>query len=502
MKTSPSPLDPETLRGLRRLTLSQRIQIAFGLALLASIGIAVYVAGAMRVATHYSNEATRIAQATEAAYALNIEALGVILLLEHYQDSHDPKKLLELEAGRRAAADARTALRKHARLPAVIEALDRYETLLPQRIAAANAIVAAIESNADLRALPSLKQQRDTLDAQARELLKRIVDIEARTLTAATERNNRYLKEVQFKVLALSVLNALIILALLYSAITSGLTRRLNQLTDMARQIAVGDFSKRMFMGGNDEIAALGRTFNAMAGQLAEFDKVKEEFVALAAHQLRTPATAVKGNLGMLLEGYCGELTAEQKEILHDANTSNERQMAVIDDMLWVARAEAGRLTLDLSPTDLTRLIDEAVNEQKHVIAARKQRLHVEKLERSFTLNADRQKLRMVIENLLSNASKYTPESGTIEILLRPGRKDPDREVAISVRDSGVGIAAEDLGKLFSKFSRIANPLSDQVGGTGLGLYLAREIVKLHGGEIFVDSKIGAGSTFTVLVHK
>ncbi|MGH8459177.1 MAG: sensor histidine kinase, partial [Nevskiales bacterium] len=238
--------------------------------------------------------------------------------------------------------------------------------------------------------------------------------------------------------------------------------------------------------------------FNEMAGQLAEFDKVKEEFVALASHQLRTPATAVKGNLGMLLEGYCGELTAEQQEILNDANQSNERQLTIIDDMLWVARTDSGRLELSKSPTDLSRLASEVVTEQMHTARERKQTITLENPAGELMLELDAQKIRMVFENLLSNASKYTPESGQIKVTL----KQESNGAVLAVSDTGVGIAQEDIGKLFSKFSRIANPLSDKVGGTGLGLYLANEIVKLHGGAIRVDSTPGAGTTFTVTLLK
>jgi signal transduction histidine kinase len=291
---------------------------------------------------------------------------------------------------------------------------------------------------------------------------------------------------------------ALVVALLLYSVIAGGLTRRLNQLIDMARSIAAGDYSQRHLAEGRDEVALLARTFNEMAAQLAAFDKVKEEFVALASHQLRTPATAVKANLGMLLEGYCGELTAEQAGVVRDANDSNERQLKIIDDLLWVARTDAGRLSLSRAPTDVAQLAAEVVAEQAHVARERRQSLALDPAPALRPVDADPQKLRMVLENLVSNASKYTPEGGAIRVSV--GQDDAGTRLAVS--DTGVGIAPEDQGRLFNKFQRIDNVLSTQVGGTGLGLYLAHEIVRLHGGSIAVESRPGAGTTFTVTLPR
>ena len=485
-----------------RLTLSQRILVALGSVLIFSSGVAIYIFVSMQTLETLSAEKQQVVRTTQEAYTLEIEALHVMLLLRRYRDTKDEKLLSEMQSYRAQAAESRAQLRRHTRLPAVTEALDQYEALLPQRIALANVIVAGVQLRRKDSELAYTIGRREQLDTEVRGLLARIIEAERHELERMLQVEQKTQAVLRRNVLVAISITLLIVTGLLYSVIAGGVTRRLNQLTAMARRIAAGDFSQTGTVQGSDEIAVLARTFNEMAGQLAEFDKVKEEFVALASHQLRTPATAVKGNLGMLLEGYCGELSAEQLEILNDANQSNERQLAVINDMLYVARTEAGRLVLTQSPTDLSKLVDEAAAEQKHAIAARQQTLSVEKLAQPILLHLDTEKMRMVIGNLLSNASKYTPDGGTISIVFRPGRKNPDKEVAISISDSGVGIEKDDMAKLFSKFSRIANPLSDKVGGTGLGLFLANEIVKLHGGSIFVNSTLGEGSTFTIVIPK
>lgn len=477
-----------------RLTLSQRVLFALATVLVSATGLAVYIVLSVQSLTRLSVAEQRSFRATEAAYQLDIEVLRVIVLLHQYRDAPDAARLAELEAGRSAAARNRVELRKHTQMPEVLRALERYEDLLPRRIGAAQSIVSAAqagEESGDVSALIALRAQ---LDTEARALLRRIIDIEQHELRRILQESAEARNSFRTNVLTALALVMLVITGMLYTIIAGGLTRRLAQLTEMARRVASGDYSKTSFLDSDDEVAALARTFNEMAGQLAQFDKVKEEFVALASHQLRTPATAVKGNIGMLLEGYCGELTAEQVEILNDAYESNERQLKVIDDMLWVARSEADRLQLFLTPTDLTRLTEDVVAEQMPVIQQRQQTIRLDKPAKPTVANLDGQKIRMVFENLLSNACKYTPERGQIRVSLS---SDSDR-VDLTVSDTGVGIAPEDRAQLFQKFSRISNPLSEAVGGTGLGLYLANEIVKLHGGSIQVDSSPGQGTTFTV----
>jgi PAS domain S-box-containing protein len=225
-----------------------------------------------------------------------------------------------------------------------------------------------------------------------------------------------------------------------------------------------------------------------------ELEKAKEEFVSLASHQLRTPATGVKAFTSMLLDGYAGKLTAKQREFLLKAVDSNERQLQIIDDMLNVARADSGRLVLVLEKLDLADMVAKVVDEQRSTIEGRHQTITVTGPKKGPELVADPSRLRMVIENFLSNASKYTPEKGKLAIDFSAD----DKLVTIKISDSGVGIAKKDIARLFKKFSRIDNPLSTAVGGTGLGLYLAGKIIELHKGKINVESKIGKGTTFAI----
>ncbi len=223
-------------------------------------------------------------------------------------------------------------------------------------------------------------------------------------------------------------------------------------------------------------------------------DRAKEEFVSLASHQLRTPATAVKAILSMLTNGDFGELTPRQKHFIDKAITTNDRQLGIIEDMLQAARIDAGKMQLSMTRVNIVLLCNDVVQEQLRDIEARKQTIRVTEPTEELFVAADPVKLRMVLDNLINNARKYTPRGGRIDVRAA----QTDGKVKVEVADNGVGIHNSDLDKLFSKFSRVDNQLSAEVGGSGLGLYLVKHIVNLHRGDVYVDSQPGQGSTFTV----
>lgn len=231
---------------------------------------------------------------------------------------------------------------------------------------------------------------------------------------------------------------------------------------------------------------------------LIELNKAKDEFISLAAHQLRTPATGVKQYLGMVLEGFVGELTDSQKAILLKANESNERQLRIVTDLLKVAQVDAGKVRLRKSEVDVVSLISDVIKEQRETFDKRNQKVVFQPKKRTLSLHFDRDTIRMVIENLIDNASKYSGEDKTVTIKL----DEHQGEAQITIIDKGVGIKPEDQDKLFEKFSRIENPLSTQVGGSGLGLYWAKKIIDLHQGRVTFESALGKGTKFTVHLPK
>lgn len=225
-----------------------------------------------------------------------------------------------------------------------------------------------------------------------------------------------------------------------------------------------------------------------------EVQTAKDDLLSLASHQLRTPATVVKQYVGMLLQGYGGKLSDQQVDMLNNAYESNERQLDIINQLLYVARLDAGRITLHTKKLDIVHLLESVVHDQRAAIEEREQRLTLKLPNRQLNVEADPHYLRMVFENLLSNAIKYTPEKGSITIEAHRLLND----VSVRFKDSGVGIDPAVQDNIFEKFTRVENELSTDVNGSGVGLYLTKQIVELHSGTISVRSKARKGAAFTV----
>lgn len=223
----------------------------------------------------------------------------------------------------------------------------------------------------------------------------------------------------------------------------------------------------------------------------------KDDLLSLASHQLRTPATGVKQYIGMVLQGFSGPITRQQRQFLEKAYASNDRQLHIINDILYLAKLDAGRMVMAKTSFDIAAMVRDVVDEQRQ--DARKEKITLTvKTPKKVQCNADAHMIRMVIENLLSNAIKYTDADGSVHVQVKSGKK----ELKLIVTDTGVGIDPKDFKSLFQQFHRIPNTRSHLVSGTGVGLYLAKHFVALHGGTITVSSDIGQGASFTVSLPK
>lgn len=245
-----------------------------------------------------------------------------------------------------------------------------------------------------------------------------------------------------------------------------------------------------VFVAGFLYLLLLNRSRSVAQKEQRQIQEAKDELLALASHQLRTPATGVKQFIGLLRDGYGGELSVEQKEYVNKAYASNERQLATINEMLLVAKADSGNFKTMPTRFDVVTLVDEILEEQASVIRGREQKLRISTPKNKVYIMADERYIRMTVENMISNATKYTPEGGAIEVVVR---RDSDH-VTVAVKDTGVGVSEHDRHMLFQKFSRIPNELTNKVTGSGIGLYLAKKIVELHGGTISFERRTGGGS--------
>lgn len=296
--------------------------------------------------------------------------------------------------------------------------------------------------------------------------------------------------------LAVGVIAAMLFITIInFLFVYASITRALEILQRGAHEISKGRFDYRIrYKRKADEFGLLATTFNNMAANLEQVDKVKSEFVLLVSHQLRTPATAVKGFISLLADAYDTGLNNKQLELLANAYEENERQIKLINEILAVAQVETGEMILNKRPTDLAEMVKKIFAEQHLTFQALKQNAILHKRGKLIQPVVDPEKIRIVIENLVSNASKFSPATADVVVTL----EQQENDILISVADQGFGIADEDTEKLFKKFSRVSNAATIKTEGTGLGLYLAKRIIMMHGGEISVESVLGKGTTFTV----
>jgi PAS domain S-box-containing protein/excisionase family DNA binding protein len=228
--------------------------------------------------------------------------------------------------------------------------------------------------------------------------------------------------------------------------------------------------------------------------ELLRISRAKDEFIGVASHQLRTPATAVKQYVGILLTGMFGTLSKQQQKYLETAYNSNERQLKLINDLLKTAQIDAAAYSLQTSEQSIGQLLGTVIGALQSTFDQREQRVHMKDLSKGLKANVDPVEMDLVFSNLLDNASKYSPHETAIDVVVRSVGK----EIEIAITDQGVGISPSDHDKIFDKFTRINNEMAATVSGTGLGLYWVQQIVQMHGGSITVESEINKGSTFKV----
>lgn len=222
-------------------------------------------------------------------------------------------------------------------------------------------------------------------------------------------------------------------------------------------------------------------------------ERMKSDFITITAHQLRTPLSAIKWILNMLITGDLGRLPKEQVKILTKAYESNERMISLINDLLKVARIEEGRFGYKFSPHHLEELIREVIQDFNPLINERNIRFTYHKPTQALgLLKLDKDKIKTAISNLIDNAIRYTPKGGGVDIFLE--KLGP--EVRFAIKDTGVGIPKHQTSRLFTKFFRGDNVIRMQTEGTGLGLYIVKNIIAKHGGKIWTESEEKKGTTF------
>jgi len=244
----------------------------------------------------------------------------------------------------------------------------------------------------------------------------------------------------------------------------------------------------------NGEASGVVAVFHDIS-RLKQADEIRRDFVANVSHELRTPLSIFHGNLETLLEP--GDLDEDETRHIYEVmKRHSDRLNLLVNDLLSLARLESKEANLQLAEIELRDFLEGVTRDWAKRLAAKNLRLELEVPDNFHTLRVDERRLEEVVHNLLDNAVKYSHQNG--RILLQAGA--PDQEVVLSVRDEGIGIAANDLPRIFERFYRADRARSREVGGTGLGLSIVKHIAQLHGGRVEAESVVGQGTTIRVIL--
>ncbi len=272
------------------------------------------------------------------------------------------------------------------------------------------------------------------------------------------------------------------------------LTAPLANLAHAAHRFAARDWSQRVKVQGAQEIAQVASAFNAMADDLQRQEAVRRNMIADIAHELRTPLAVIQGNLSAMLDEVY-PLDRAEIATLYDETRLLAR---LVDDLRELALADAGTLALNATSVNLRDVLQNAATNFSIAADAQNVRMEIAPLENVSTVRADADRVAQVLQNLLANALRHTPEGGTITL----GAVVEEKFARVFVRDTGEGISRQDLPHIFERFYRADKSRARSTGGTGLGLAIARAWVEAMGGKIGVESEVGKGSTFWFTLPK
>lgn len=296
------------------------------------------------------------------------------------------------------------------------------------------------------------------------------------------------------KIMLLSAAISLCVSAVIIYGMVYKTTKPLRQMSYATKLYSNGDFSYKVEVKGNDEMAELASAFNKMASSLAALESSRRSFVANVSHELKTPMTTIGGFIDGILDGTIGP--EQEKRYLTIVSEEVKRLSRLVIGMLNMSKLEAGEMKINATQFDLSQAIFKTLlNFEKEISAKSIEILGLETMQR-LKVNADEDMLLQVVYNLIDNAVKFTPKNGYISIKTFT---DGDKAF-VSIRNSGNGLSQEEQNKIFERFYKSDRSRSYDVKGAGLGLYIVKSIISLHSGEIKVSSKLGEYTEFTFFI--
>lgn len=275
--------------------------------------------------------------------------------------------------------------------------------------------------------------------------------------------------------------------------ITITITRPLSVIKKKTKEISKGNFGNDLDLTSPPEIKELANAFNLMCSKLKELDKMKSDFFSLMSHELRTPLTTIKEGSTLCIESLReGEVYEKQKRLLTIVNEECMRLINLVNSLLDLSKMEAGMMSYNFTRTDLGLFIDKVIREMEPLAETRNITIETKNHDGDPITRFDCDRILLVLRNLVGNAIKFTPHGGNVLVETRI----TGQGVQVSVTDTGAGISKDNLETIFDKYKQAAHSKSNKIKGSGLGLFIVKQIINAHGGKIWVESDPGQGSTF------
>jgi len=278
--------------------------------------------------------------------------------------------------------------------------------------------------------------------------------------------------------------------------ITKRVTKPIKEMNVATKKMAKGEMGQRVSENSKDEVGELAKSFNAMAKALENLENMRRDFIANVSHELRTPMTSMRGFIDAMLDGTIEE--DKRSYYLQIVREETSRLSRLVDDLLDLSRMQSGKLSAELTVLDINELTRKSIIKLEQLLVQKNINFETSFDENPSLVLGDSDLLERVLINLLSNAIKFTPEGGRIAV----STEVTASKVIVRVSDNGPGMTEDQIGQVFERFYKADKSRDSKYLGTGLGLSIAREIIRLHGGEISANSEVGKGSVFEFWLNK
>jgi signal transduction histidine kinase len=383
-----------------------------------------------------------------------------------------------------------------------VELLGRFRQDYDQFVVIVTQVVEMLRANRAAEAREMQAAQAAPLADRLERLTNQLVNKAEADMVAGIEASKQAYESSQYVVIAFALGSIALALALGY-VISWSMIGPVKEIEARLNRIAAGDFAQRVHVVNRDELGVLAANVNRMCEelgrlyqQLQSFSENKSQFIANVSHELRTPLNAIIGLTEMMVTNAARFGTEKAQDPLKRVKNAGTHLLGLINQVLDLSKIEAGKLELNPTSVDLRPLIDEVVGTARQLAEQNKNRLVVDAPDNLGALTVDPMRLRQILLNLLSNACKFTKQG---EVKLRARKLVDGRGwIELAVADSGIGMTAEQLGKLFQEFTQADASTAQRFGGTGLGLAISRKLARIMGGDVTVTSEPGRGSVFTV----